>query len=411
MRAKLDAVDAIREANAGRSPGLLRIKYARMGADMFSFFRGTDHLYAAAWVGLAPVDPGPSVLVSGDLHLENFGVYRAEDGDFVFDINDFDEALVGPCSLDLVRCSTSILLAAQVWSLSPIQGMRMVLGYLESYRDAIAISIAEGEIGQVSLVDKAGPVEKLLGDCSLGTQSKLLDRLTRLDKSGRRTIRNSAEKLPPLDKTEAAVVAGAVEEYGRRQGRAGAYSVLDVSGRIAGIGSLGVERFVALIEGTGSPDGNRLLDIKAAGPPSLIRLATGPLPETWAASQARRVVEAQRILQAKPTSGLDVLAVGDKEFRLRELIPDENRAKLDRFREKPSKLREAVAVAGRITAWSQLRGARFAGGDDRAKELAEWAASPALDALLASAARFAEQNRADYKAFKKARLNEELAGS
>ena len=77
--------------NEGRKPELLRRKYRRMGEDLFAFFRGTDHLFAAAWEGLAPVDPGPAILICGDLHLENFGAYRADDGDFVFDINDFDE--------------------------------------------------------------------------------------------------------------------------------------------------------------------------------------------------------------------------------------------------------------------------------------------------------------------------------
>ena len=50
----------------------------------------------------APLDLGPAILQCGDLHLENFGAYQTDDGEFRFDINDFDEALVAPCSLDLV---------------------------------------------------------------------------------------------------------------------------------------------------------------------------------------------------------------------------------------------------------------------------------------------------------------------
>ena len=100
-----------------------------------------------------------------------------------------------------------------------------------------------------------------------------------------------------------------------------------------------------------------------------------------------------------------MIRIEGEEFRLRELIPDENRARLDRFRRKPSKLRRAVEIAGRVTAWSQLRGARLDGGTDRTDDLARWAASPALDAVLASAVRFAERTREDYKAFRKARLD------
>ena len=399
-------IDAILRWNEGRKPELVRLKYRRMNADLFAFFRGTDHLFAAAWPSLVPVDPGPSVLICGDLHLENFGAYRAEDGDFLFDINDFDEAFVGPCSIDLVRCSTSILLAAQVWSLSPIQSMRMVLGYLDRYRSTVVEEAGGHHVDRVSLADEFGPIEDLLGDCSLGTQARLLDHVTKVDKSGVRSIRRSDGKFPPIGKSKAAAVVEAVEAYGRSIDQAEAYKVVDVSARIAGVGSLGVPRYVALVEGDGSPDGNRLLDIKATGPSALIGCTRAEQPKAWT-DEARRVVDAQRKLQAKPTAILDVIRVDGDDFRLREMIPDENRATLDRFRRKPSKLRQAVEIAGRITAWSQLRGAGI-DGEDRAGDLARWASSPALDAVLAASVRFAERTRDDYKAFRKARLDLEV---
>ena len=310
------AVDAILSWNEGRPPELVRRKFELMAEDMFAFFRGANHLFAAAWPGLVPVDPGPSILVCGDLHLENFGAYRAEDGDFVFDINDFDEALVGPCSLDLVRCSTSVLLAAEVWGLSPIQAMRMVLGYLDSYRSTIAEGTSGSpHAGRVSLADETSPVLQLLGDCALGTQVELLDHLTRVGKSGHRSIRRSEGKLPPVGKSRAAVLNEAVEAYGRSVGRPDAFKVLDSASRIAGIGSLGVRRYVVLVEGDGSPDGNRLLDLKAAGPSSLIGCTEAAQFKSWT-DDAVRVVDAQRRLQARPTSGLDVIEIEDEDFRL-----------------------------------------------------------------------------------------------
>jgi uncharacterized protein (DUF2252 family) len=389
-------IDAILKFNEGRKPHRIRLKYERMGEDMFAFFRGTNHLFAAAWPTLKPVDPGPEILICGDLHLENLGAYRAEDGDFVFDLNDFDEALVGPCSLDLVRCSTSILLAAQVWGLSPIRALRTVLGYLDHYRS----TILEKTNGRGSAFVDSGPIEELIGDCLIGTQAKLLDRVTHVEKSGVRSIRRSEDRLPPLGKRRRAAVVEAVEEYGRKVGQPDAYRVLDVTGRIAGIGSLGVARYVALVAGDGSPDGNRLLSLKAAAPPSLLGCSSASQPASWT-SQALRVVDAQRRLQAQPTAGLDVIAIEGDDFRLRELIPDENRAVLHRFRRKPSKLSRAVEIVGRITAKSQLRGAKPEDGVNRSDDLARWAASPALDAVLASAVRFAEKTRQDFRAFKK----------
>ena len=98
-------VDEIVAFNRDRNPKLVRLKFRRMAKDPLAFFRGASHLFAADWPHLRPPDVGPSILICGDLHLENFGAYRADDGDFLYDINDFDEALVAPCSLDLVRAA------------------------------------------------------------------------------------------------------------------------------------------------------------------------------------------------------------------------------------------------------------------------------------------------------------------
>ena len=112
---------------------------------------------------------------------------------------------------------------------------------------------------------------------------------------------------------------------GVRSAKLTAYKVVDVSARIAGIGSLGVPRYVALVEGDGSPDGNRLLDIKGTGPSSLIGCTHAAQPRAWA-DDARRVVDAQRRLQAKPTAVLDVVRVGDAAVRLRGASPAARRA-------------------------------------------------------------------------------------
>src|SRR5690242_1852264 len=128
------AVAEILAFNRDRKSKLLRLKFRRMKKDAFAFFRGSDHLFASRWPGLRPQDVGPASLICGDRHLENFGAYRTDDGDLLYDINDFDEALVAPCSLDLVRCTTSILLAAQLWKFTPVQAMQTVLTFLDRYR-------------------------------------------------------------------------------------------------------------------------------------------------------------------------------------------------------------------------------------------------------------------------------------
>jgi len=81
----------------GRDPGWLRSKLDRLCASPFGFLRGTFHLFVADWpiFGHDPLADGATQPIVGDLHLENFGAYRAADSTIVFDVNDFDETGVG----------------------------------------------------------------------------------------------------------------------------------------------------------------------------------------------------------------------------------------------------------------------------------------------------------------------------
>jgi hypothetical protein len=83
------------------------------------------------------------------------------------------------------------------------------------------------------------------------------------------------------------------------------------------------------------------------------------------------------------------------------MIPDENRSSLDRLKEEPNRLRKAVEKAGELTAWSQLRGARYKPEIDRWPDLQSWVSGPAVDAILAAAIHFTERTNRDHHRFQK----------
>jgi len=386
--------DEIAEFNADREPGLVKRKLARLDEGVFPFFRGTDHLFGRAWPSLQPEDPGPAILCCGDLHAENFGAYETEEGDFRFDINDFDEALVAPCSFDLVRCTASVLLAGEEWGLSPLQATGIALTFLDQYRAAVIESVATGSIGEIAPRSGDGPVWDLLNKTASATQASLLDRHTTRKRNGTRQIIRDRNKHPEVSGKRARQVREAVEAFGETTKKPGACRVLDVTGRIAGIGALGLRRYTVLVEGGGSPDRNRLLDVKEARPSSVREYVECPQPESFA-TEAHRVIDAQRRLQARPTIGLAALEFGGRCYRMREMVPDENRSSLERLQEKPRKLRRATEVVGQLTGWSQLRGTDPEGR----QALAQWVKGPGIDAVLAAAVRFADQTQHDYNEF------------
>src|SRR5882724_5815348 len=90
----------------------LRAKHDKMSSGAFPFLRATYWRWAETILDVCPkLRNAPQVLAVGDIHLENYGMWRDDDGRLVWGVNDFDEAAVMPYALDLVRLATSAALA------------------------------------------------------------------------------------------------------------------------------------------------------------------------------------------------------------------------------------------------------------------------------------------------------------
>jgi len=96
----------------------LRLKHARMKAELFPFFRATYYRWAQLWPEVCPdLAKSPHVLAVGDLHVENFGTWRDIEGRLIWGVNDFDEAWPMAYTVDLVRLAVSAHLAVEAGSL------------------------------------------------------------------------------------------------------------------------------------------------------------------------------------------------------------------------------------------------------------------------------------------------------
>src|SRR5579885_2145397 len=106
-----DPIALMEESMRGRVPSLIALKYERMAASPFGFFRGAVPVMAAD-LSLLPHTTIFSQ-ICGDAHVRNLGAYAAPDGRLVFDINDFDETIRGPFEWDLKRMAASLVLAGR----------------------------------------------------------------------------------------------------------------------------------------------------------------------------------------------------------------------------------------------------------------------------------------------------------
>jgi uncharacterized protein (DUF2252 family) len=378
--------DAVFSHNAGRAPGLVAMKYAKMAQSPFIFLRGACHLFYEALPDSPLFRDAPLAWCCGDLHFENFGSYKGDNRLVYFDINDYDEAALAPVTWDMVRLLASIQCGAEALNATQDEAMAASQSCLQAYRDALV----KGKPLWVERETSRGLVNDLLTALQDRERSTFLDKRT-IRKSRRRSLLVDGVKALPASDAQKRLVAGFMADFAATQPNQKFFEVIDIACRIAGTGSLGVERFVVLVEGKGSPDGNYLLDIKEARPsamsPHLARMGiTQPI---WA-DEASRVVTVQNRMQAVDHAFLHAVRLGELPCILKGLQPTEDRVSIGAWGKKLDRLREVVSIMGRILAWDQLR-ASGRSGAATADELIAFAQRDDWMKEMLDAARFMTQ--------------------
>lgn len=346
-----DVIDAIFSNNAGRDPERLTMKYAKMAQSPFIFLRGACHLFYGALPDSPLFRDAPLAWCCGDLHFENFGSYKGDNRRVYFDINDYDEAALAPVTWDMIRLLTSIQCGADALNATHAESLAASLSCLDAYRNALI----NGKPLWVERETSDGLVNVLLTTLQERERSAFLDKRT-TRKGHRRSLTVDGIKALSASEAQKKTVTEFMDIFAAKQSDPKFFEVLDIGRRIAGTGSLGVERFVVLVEGKGSPDGNYLLDIKeaksSAMAPHLARL--GIKQPAWP-DEASRVVTVQNRMQAVDHAFLQPVKLDGLPCILRGLQPSEDRVSIGEWGKKLDRLKEVVATMGRILAWDQLR--------------------------------------------------------
>jgi uncharacterized protein (DUF2252 family) len=344
----MNIIKRIQKANQGRDPERLALKYRALRADPFAFLRGTCHLFYDRLQEARFEVAAPPVWCCGDLHLENFGSYKGDNRLVYFDINDFDEAALAPASWELVRLAASLHVGSAAQGL-PVERAGALVDHL---LDAYAQALACGKPAWIERDTAHGAVRALLDQLRERRRVDFLNGRTRLVRKRRRLLVDGRRTLAATD-AERAEVTATLQAFAAGQPEPDFFRVLDVARRIAGTGSLGVARWIVLVEGRGSPDHNYLFDLKRAGPSSLGRMFRGLQPH-WQ-DDAHRVAGVQQRMQAVTAAFLHPVTHGGAPFVLRALQPSEDRLPLGHFGHQPDLVDGAVAMLARCVAWAQLR--------------------------------------------------------
>ncbi|GAC1602901.1 MAG: hypothetical protein NVS3B25_31310 [Hymenobacter sp.] len=339
--------DFFRRYDAGRRPELLPVRYHRMQANAFAFFRGSAPWFYEVYGREARLRDSPLAWLCGDAHVENFGSYRGGNGLVYFDANDFDEAVRGPLLWDVARLAVSVLLAGAYLGLSPAQRQAAARTALAAY----AATLATGKPFLLERDTATGVVRQFITTVAHRRRRDLLRARARRHHGW--SLRPGAT-LCPLPKAERQDVLAAVESWRRAQEAPPCGPVLDVAQRVAGVGSLGVPRYLVLAEHRQPRKRPVLLDFKLALPPA--SRSTGVAQPRWP-SEAHRVVQAQTWMQALPPALLQAVSLGGQPFVLRALQPVADKLDFSHFAHSKATFRAALPDFARLLAWAHLRGA------------------------------------------------------
>jgi hypothetical protein len=317
-----DPIELLVEQSSSRLQDLVPIRYGRMLASPFSYFRGAA-LPMAYDLAATPAT-GLPVQACGDAHLSNFGIFGSAERRLVFDINDFDETLPGPWEWDVKRLAASLEIAARENGIGTRERNAIVRAAAARYRIAMATFAAQtdlqvwyatADVNELQKRLKGRLSERERGNLAKGvTKARSRDSMQALDKLTR-TVDGKPQIVadPPLVIPLSSLLPAAVDPSGiesqiihlierYRRTLSGdrrylldqyRYESADIARKVVGVGSVGTRCWIMLMFGRDSGD-PVFLQMKEAGPSVLSQFA-GP---SQFDNQGQRVVEGQRLMQA-----------------------------------------------------------------------------------------------------------------
>ena len=391
-----DVVGLVASFNADREPERVEMKYRLIADNPFAFLRGTCHLFYQDFPADRQLNAAPPAWICGDLHLENFGTYKGDNRLSYFDLNDFDEAVLAPASWELSRFLVSVLVAADTLKVRPAEAIALCHCFLDAYAE----NLGEGKARWVERLTAEGMVRDLLRDLRMRERPAYLDRRTDIRK-GKRKLRLDGVKALPADDAQRKKVKDFMAAYAETQPAPDFFRVVDMARRIAGTGSLGLERYSVLVRGRGGLDGNFLLDLKLAPGSALAPYV--PIEQPKWKTEAERVVAVQKRVQAISPAFLSAVSIGKQSYVLKELLPQQDRLSLNLWNGKLRRLESVMRTMGSIVAWAHLRSGGRQGSAtadewiDYGRDVASW-----RGALMDYAQAYHGQVLADWKQYAEA---------
>jgi len=334
LQPERDPIATLEAQAATRVAELLPIRYGRMLASPFAFYRGAAAVMAGDLASAAKT--GLRVQLVGDAHLANFGGYASPERNLVFDINDFDETMRGPFEWDVKRLATSVEIAGRATGLTAAQRRASVLETVRSYRTAMRefagmrnldVWYAHADVASIAAELQSSrerkDVEREAAHARMNSTAHDLAALTQIVDGEPRFVAKPPLIVPVEDLLEGHPDR---EEHLRAIFRSYRHSLppdrrrllegfryAHLARKVVGVGSVGMRSWVMLLLGRDDQDA-LFLQLKEAGP-SVLEPFLGGAEQS---NGAERVVLGQRLAQAASDIFLGWTRVEDEQGNPRD---------------------------------------------------------------------------------------------
>lgn len=331
-KSRPDPLKLLAVSNKGRQPHLVPLRMGRMASSPFAFLRGSACVMACD-LSSTPVS-GIPVIMDGDAHLNNFGMYATPQREVVFDLNDFDEAIIGPWEWDLKRLTASVNVAGRANGLNGIERATAVKRCVEGYifnvhrmenMGVMDVWYLHAYPGRDNPVAKMNPKTKAVFAKTLTKAMKtdnrgMLPKVAERMANGEWRFKDLPPVLSPLPASDRKIIrvlnAYAETLTPERRMMLGRYRVIAAAHRVVGVGSVGTRAYLVLLFGNGDDD-PLFLQVKesvmAAHAPYL-----PPLAKDYS-HNGKRVVMGQRALQASSDPMLGYTSIDGRDYYVRQM--------------------------------------------------------------------------------------------
>ena len=346
----MSIIERIDEYNKKFPEYLIKRKYELLKSDPFSFFRGTNHIFYED-LNRQQLSASPDCWICGDLHLENFGTFKGDNRLVYFDLNDFDESILANVSWEIVRVITSILIGFHSLKITDKEALKSVKVFLKKYSEVLV----EGKPKYIEPKIAKGIVKKFLNKVQERSDGDQLTGRTK-EKAHRLHLSKYGGRQLQINKTLKKELIEAFTPWMESNNQApNNYKVLDVRFRFAGTGSVGINRYVFLIQKVTDNKKHMLIDMKEATHSSLAPFVKVNQPN-WE-SEAERMITVQRIMQNTSPAQLSSMSFQGKDYVMQELQPTKDRINFKLIENKFEDVCNVIEDMALLTASAHLRGA------------------------------------------------------